>query len=297
MSAEMMSTKEVAAYLNLNEKKVYALVKQAQIPCTKVTGKWVFPKPLVDGWIEESVRIPGAGHRQNILITGSHDPCVELLAEDLNSKFPELIMLAANIGSTKGIGALRQGRCHIAGAHLLDPESNEYNFPYLRHLFSGRETIVVCFVHREQGLIVKPGNPMNVNSLEDLCRREVRFVNRQQGAGTRVLLDHHLKRMGIAERDILGYDHQVATHTEVATEIKGGRATVGLGVQAAATAFDLEFIPLARERYDFIIPKQTFYTEPLQKVMDVVRSDRFAQQVEEMGGYDVSEMGSVLSWS
>jgi putative molybdopterin biosynthesis protein len=297
MSAEMMSTKEVAAYLNLNEKKVYALVKQAQIPCTKVTGKWVFPKPLVDGWIEESVRIPGAGHRQNILITGSHDPCVELLAEDLNSRFPELIMLAANIGSTNGISALKQGRCHIAGAHLLDPESNEYNFPYLRHLFSGRETVVVCFVHREQGLIVKPGNPMNVNSLEDLCRGDVRFVNRQQGAGTRVLLDHHLKRMGIADRDILGYDHQVATHTEVATEVKGGRADVGLGVRAAATAFDLEFVPLAKERYDFIIPKQAFYTEPLQKVMDVVRSDRFAEQVLQMGGYDVSEMGSVLSWS
>ena len=292
-----MTTKEVAEYLNLNEKKVYALIKGANIPGTKITGKWIFPKNLIDKWIEEDVQGNIAfGEIDNITIIGSHDLAIDLLAAEINEKFPQLILLSANLGSVGGLMALNRGRSHIAGAHLLHPDTNEYNFPYLPKYLPKLETIVVHFVYREQGLIVQPSNPLDINGFEDLCRPEVRCINRQEGAGTRLLLDYHLKQLGLKGYQIKGYDYQVSTHTEVAIAIRNEWADVGLGVRAAALAFGLEFIPVTKERFDFIIPKAYFYTEPLQELLEVIRSKNFIQKVEQMGGYDVNDAGKVLSW-
>jgi len=297
MSQEMMTTKEVAEYLNLNEKKVYALIKEGGIPCTKITGKWIFPKNLIDKWIEDDIQ--GAKPLEgvdNIIIIGSHDLSIDLLASEVNEKYPQLILLSANLGSLGGLMSLRRGRSHIAGAHLLHPETNEYNLPYLPKYLPKLETVVVYFVYREQGLIVQPGNPLNIGGFEDLCVPNVRFVNRQEGAGTRLLLDYHLKQSGIKANHINGYNHQVSTHTEVAMAIRNGRADVGLGVHAAALAFGLEFIAVTEERFDFIIPKAYFYTEPIQELLEVIRSEDFVHKVEQMGGYDVSDAGKVLAW-
>ena len=297
MSQEMMTTKEVAEYLKLNEKKIYALIKEGEIPCTKITGKWIFPKNLIDKWIENDIQGTKAlGGINNITIIGSHDLSIDLLASEVNEKFPQLILLSANLGSLGGLMSLKRGRSHIAGAHLLHPETSEYNLPYLQKYLPKLESIVVNFVYREQGLIVQPGNPLNITSFEDIPRSNVRFINRQEGAGTRLLLDYHLKRLGIEGCQIRGYDHQVSTHTEVAIAVRNDQADVGLGVLAAAMAFGLEFIPITKERFDFIIPKVYFYTEPIQELLEIVRSKDFIHKVEQMGGYDTKDVGKVLVW-
>ena len=154
----------------------------------------------------------------------------------------------------------------------------------------------MSFVHREQGLIVQPGNPLNISGFEDLCRPEVRFINRQEGAGTRVLLDQHLEKLGIVGTRIRGYDHAVSTHTEVAAAVRSSRADVGLGVRAAALAFGLDFVPIAKERFDLIVPKALFYSETVQKVLELIRSETFIHRVEQMGGYDTHDSGKVLAW-
>ncbi|MFQ6044002.1 MAG: substrate-binding domain-containing protein [Candidatus Poribacteria bacterium] len=293
----MMTTKEVAEYLNLNEKKVYALIKEGEIPCTKITGKWIFPKNLLDKWIEDNVQstkvLEGI---ENITIIGSHDLSIDLLASEVNKKFPQLILLSANLGSVGGLMSLKRGRSHIAGAHLLHPETHEYNLPYLPKYLPKLESVVVNFVYREQGLIVQSGNPLNISGFGDLCRPDVRFINRQEGSGTRLLLDYHLGRLGIEGNRIRGYNYQVSTHTEVATAIRNGQADVGLGVLAAALSFGLEFIPITKERFDFIIPKVYFYTEPIQELLEIIRSKDFIHEVEQMGGYDVRDTGKVLMW-
>ncbi|HIE26928.1 TPA: helix-turn-helix domain-containing protein [Candidatus Poribacteria bacterium] len=297
MNQEMMNTKEVAEYLNLNEKKVYALIKEGEIPCTKITGKWIFPKNLIDKWIEDSVQGTKALEGiENITIIGSHDLSIDLLASEVNKKFPQLILLSANLGSIGGLISLKRGRSHIAGAHLFHPETDEYNLPYLPKYLPKLESVVVNFVYREQGLIVQPGNPLNISGFEHLCHPNVRFINRQEGAGTRLLLDYHLKQLGIEGNQIRGYNHQVSTHTEVATAIRNEQADVGLGVLSAAMSFGLEFIPITKERFDLIIPKAYFYTEPIQELLEIVRSENFIHKVEQMGGYDIKDTGKVLVW-
>ena len=297
MSQEMMTTKEVAEYLKLNEKKIYALIKEGEIPCTKITGKWIFPKNLIDKWIENDIQGTKAlGGIENITIIGSHDLSIDLLASEVNEKFPQLLLLSANVGSIGGLMFLKRGRSHIAGAHILHPETNEYNLPYLSKYLPKLESVVVHFVYREQGLIIQPGNPLNISGFEDLPRPDVRFINRQEGAGTRLLLDYHLKRLGIEGNQIRGYNHQVSTHTEVAMAIRNDQADVGLGVLAAAMAFGLEFIEITKERFDLIIPKVYFYTEPIQELLEIVRSEDFIRKVEQMGGYDVRDAGKVLAW-
>jgi len=297
MSAELMTTKEVAAYLSLNEKKIYALIKKGEIPCTRVTGKWLFPKKVIDKWIEDDI---GKAQRQenieNITIMGSHDLAIDVLASQVTDQFPRLVVLTSHIGSLGGLSTLQRGRSHIAGVHLLHPETNEYNLPYLREYAADLKPVVVHFLDREQGFLVQPGNPLGIGGFEDLCRPDVQFINRQEGSGTRLLLDHHLKRIGIRGDEIKGYNDHVSTHTEVAMAVKNKQADTGLGLHAAALAFGLEYIPVTKERFDFVIPRTYFYTEPIQELLEVIRSERFRQEVDRMGGYDVSDTGKVLTW-
>ena len=297
MSQEMMTTKEVAEYLGLNDKKIYALIKEQKIPCTRVTGKWIFPKALIDRWIIGDVL--GENPRQptrHVAVAGSHDLSLELFAAEFNRQFPQFILLSANLGSLGGLVALREGLCHMAGIHLLDAETGAYNLPFLPQYLPGMETVIVTLAHREQGLMVQPDNPQNIQGLGDLCRSGTRFVNRQPGSGTRVLLDYHLNRMHLNPSHIEGYDHQAYSHTEVAAHIRSGRAQAGLGILAAARAFGLDFIPIAKERFDLVIPKPVFYTEPIQRLLDVIRSRESAKKIEELGGYETQQTGQVLTW-
>ena len=176
-----------------------------------------------------------------------------------------LVTLASsNVGSLGGLTALRDGLCHVAGSHLLDPDTGEYTLPYLDRLMPGRDVAVIRLVHREQGLIVAPSNPQNVTGIEDVAVRGLRYVNRQRGAGTRVLLDHELAKRGVSPEAVQGYDREEHTHLAVAAAVAAGRADCGLGVLAAARAFGLGFVPVAQEPYDLVLDIETV-EDPLSR--------------------------------
>lgn len=229
---------------------------------------------------------------KTILAIGSHDLTLDLIAQFLAEHDRRLA--SANVGSQGGLVALRRGEAHVAGSHLLDPQNGEYNISYIRQYMPDIPVKVVALVGRDQGLIVKKGNPKGIQTLKDLTNPKVQFVNRQRGAGTRVLLDYHLNLMTISSDSIAGYNQEEYTHLGVAAAVASGRADCGLGVAAAAQALDLDFIPLFQERYDLVIPKQFAEDDLLAPLFDLLVDVRFRESVSKLKGYDVSVMGNVI---
>jgi putative molybdopterin biosynthesis protein len=203
-------------------------------------------------------------------------------------------LASANVGSQGGLIALRRGEAHLAGSHLLHPETGEYNISYIRQYMPDMPVKVIALVGREQGLMVKRGNPRAIWNLEDLTKPQIQFVNRQRGAGTRVLLDYHLKRMAIASERIGGYLQEEYTHLGVAAAVASGRADCGLGIAAAAQALDLDFIPLFQERYDLVVPKHFVEDDLLTPLFRLFTDRHFRDAVAQLPGYDVSVMGRIV---
>ena len=230
-----------------------------------------------------------------VVAIGSHDMTLDLLASHLKRHHPRMSLSSSNVGSLGGLIALRRGEAHLAGSHLLDEDSGEYNLAYVRQHLQGRGVVLVNLVHRVQGLIVATGNPKGITSLEDLARDGVAFVNRQRGSGTRVLLDYRLKKLGLDPDHIPGYDREEYTHLAVAADVAGGTADVGLGILAAARALELDFVPLLDERYDLVIPREHYESDLLQPILAIIRGDEFRREVEALGGYDASTMGEVVA--
>ncbi len=226
-----------------------------------------------------------------IVAIGSHDLTLDLLSSEIRRANPGITLSSSNVGSLGGLLALRRGEAHLAGSHLLDEETGEYNVSHIRQVLAGREVVLVNLVHRVQGLMVAPGNPTGVQGLRDLLRDDVSFVNRQRGSGTRVLLDYELRRSGLSPDGIEGYRREEFTHTAVAAAVASGTADAGLGILAAARALGLEFVPLLKERYDLVIPREHYESPLLRPLLETVRGDRFRSGVEALGGYDTSEMG------
>jgi putative molybdopterin biosynthesis protein len=229
-----------------------------------------------------------------VVMVGSHDLSLDILANLLGRFYPPIFLSSHPVGSLGGILAIKNGICHIAGTHLLDPETGEYNFPYIHTYLNGIDVKVIHLVQREQGLMVKRGNPKKVKGLEDLLRKDISFVNRQKGSGTRILLDHSLNALSIEPGQIQGYEKEEFTHMAVASTVASGIADAGLGILPAAKAMDLEFIPIAKERYDLVIPSIYFEDEKIKKVIETIRSEAFKKMVLQMGGYDVSRTGEEL---
>jgi len=229
---------------------------------------------------------------RTILSIGSHDLTLDLMAQFLAEHNRRLV--SANVGSQGGLIALRRGEAHFAGSHLLDPQTGEYNISYIRQYMPNIPVKVIALVRRDQGLIVKKGNPKAIKSLGDLTRPEVRFVNRQRGAGTRVLLDYHLNSMTIPQSSIVGYSQEEYTHLSVAASIGSGRSDCGLGIAAAAHALDLDFVPLFQERYDLVFPKEYVESDLLAPLFELLVDSRFREAVSQLIGYDVSVMGTVI---
>ena len=240
---------------------------------------------------------------RTIVHIGSHDLTLDLLAQHLaeitsDSPTPDRSaqrrFVSAHAGSLGGLIALRRGEAHLAGSHLLDPETGEYNFACIKQYLPNVPVVVVTLLRREQGLIVAKGNPKSIASLKDLARSDVRFVNRQRGAGTRVLLDYRLKELGIAAESVHGYQREEYTHLAVAAAVQSGVADCGLGVRAAARALDLDFVSVEWERYDLVIPQQFYESELLQPLLTLIRRESFRKVVAELEGYDSSGMGNVV---
>ena len=235
---------------------------------------------------------------RTIFCIGSHDLTLDLMAQFLAEHDRRLA--SANVGSQGGLVALRRGEAHLAGSHLLNPETGEYNILYIRQYMPNIPVKVIALVGRDQGLMVKKGNPKGIKSLGDLTsserspKREVQFVNRQRGAGTRVLLDYHLNLMGIPADSILGYTQEEYTHLGVAAAVASGRADCGLGIAAAAQALDLDFVPLFQERYDLVIPKEHAESNLLAPLFDLIAGGDFRNSVSKLTGYDVSVMGKII---
>jgi putative molybdopterin biosynthesis protein len=230
-----------------------------------------------------------------VVCIGSHDNALDLLANILKKKYPRLSLSSAHVGSMGGLMALKRGEAHFAGTHLLSEETGEYNVPFIKRLLSDKKIVLINLVYREQGLLVLKGNPKNIKGFKDLTRDDVIFVNRQAGAGTRLLTDKCLKELSINPKDVKGYEREEYTHMGVASAVITGIADTGLAILASAKALGLDFIPVAKERYDLAIPREFLETDMLQNLLNIIRVDKeFRETVKGLGGYDVSDMGKVM---
>ena len=301
MSNVLMNTREVAEYLDINEKQVYALIKSGRIPATRVTGKWLFPKDLIDEWLLEDARTGLSEARQRsrkmggaLLAAGSNDPMLDILQATLRKEHPEFYIFSASTGSRDGLLALNAGYTDIAWTHLWDPRNDTYNIPYLAQYVPDRRGVVVNLFYRELGFVIARGNPLGIQGFEDLVGKEVRFINRQSGAGTRVLLDIHLERLGIDKGLISGYEQEVCTHLEVGLSVLAGTTDVGIASIAIANFLGLDFVPITRERFDMVLDQGIFFEKAVQALMDVLHDSAFRQRVEGMSRYDFSDSGRIL---
>jgi molybdate-binding protein/DNA-binding transcriptional regulator YhcF (GntR family) len=237
-------------------------------------------------------RTDNTDDKGTILIVGSHDLVLNMLVSAVKERNPGLNIEVSYAGSLGGLIAIQENRAHLAGIHLLDEETGEYNYPYVRHVLPGRAMAIVHLAYRVQGLMFAKTNPKQIQGIEDLKRGEITFINRQKGSGTRVLLDLQLRRLGILSGEIHGYDNELDTHVAVAASIAQGEADCGLGIQAAASSCDLGFIPLFRERYDLVIPEEHFRSVLLFPLINVVSSSEFRNIIGKVEGYDSSQTGA-----
>jgi putative molybdopterin biosynthesis protein len=228
-----------------------------------------------------------------VVIIGSHDITIDVLADEIRGQGNHVRVSSGNVGSLGGLTALRKGTCHMSGSHLLDTETGEYNIPYIKRYIKGLRVTVFHLVLRDQGLILAKGNPKGIQGIPDLAERDICFVNRQAGSGTRVLLDYKLDQLGLKPESIRGYDHEEFTHMAVAVDVLSGAADSGLGIFAAAKALDLDFIPIEREQYDLVIPTDMLELPNIQAVLETIRSKDFKERVAALGGYDPSKSGEL----
>ena len=296
---ELMNTREVARYLGINEKKVYFLAKAGKIPCTRVTGKWTFPKKLIDRWIEESAsgvieQKARAEERRFLLGAGSDDPSLGILHDLYEAQTQTASFFMTTVGSSGGLAAIRSGAADFATAHLLEPARTRADDLAADKVLSS-DTVVIELFYRELGLLVAVGNPRGIKSLRDLTRSNLRIINRQPGSGTRIYLDQELSRARLNVKKISGYDTVVSTHLEVGLAVLRGSADVGLATRTTAQLLGLEFIPLTRERFDMWVRTDRFFTRGIQVLLGIVGSREFRARIDNLGGYDVTESGRIIT--
>ncbi|MEJ2670687.1 MAG: molybdopterin biosynthesis protein [Deltaproteobacteria bacterium] len=244
--------------------------------------------------VSAELLVPPEDIAGTLVVLGSHDNTLDLLANLLHRRDHRLRLSSGHVGSLGGLMALRQGRAHLGGSHLLDPETNTYNVPFIQRHLAGLPLKLINLAWREQGLMVAPGNPKNIRTIQGLTRPDVRFINRQRGAGTRLLLDYLLEENGLDVTQVQGYEREEYTHMAVAVNVASGTADVGLGILAAARALGLDFLPLLPERYDLVVPETTFTDPRFQTLLAVVRSRQFQKAAAALGGYDLKDCGTIL---
>lgn len=289
----VLSTREVARFLRINEKKVYTLITEKGLPATKVTGKWAFPFHLVVQWLEnQTVNHPGQNsplppYHGLLILSGSNDILLEHAMSLFNRLYPDHVAVFGNLGSMGGIRALEQNKCHIATSHLLQDDDGEYNFDFAGKQL-GNLPAVVNFCHREQGLLVVKDNPLSITAIADLVKKGVRLANRPVGTGTRLLLDRELMLAGIVGENIRGYDREFGRHIDVGLEILAGRADVAPCIRAVASLLGLDFIPLRQERFDLLIRKEIFFEQGVQLFLSLLHEPDFHNLATQLTGYDLA---------
>ncbi len=294
---EMLSTKEVARFLNVNEKMVYSLISEKGLPASKVTGKWLFPINLVKQWIEtgtqnypQLAKLPP--YHGLILIAGSNDLLLDKIISTFNIKHEEHMAMFGIAGSMGGLKALKKNLCHIAASHLL-ADNEEYNFPFLKDELN-QIPAVVNFCLREQGILVPKGNPKNIQSVKELGKSGIKIINRQLGTGTRQLFDKELAKTGMKGKTIQGYENTLTRHMDIGLEILTKKADAGPGIKPVATVLGLDFIPICKERFDLLITKERFFDQGIQLFLSLLKGKVIKTTAKEYGGYDLSMSGKMV---
>ncbi len=288
---EMMDTHQVANYLRVKERKVYELLKDRRIPCTRVTGKWLFPKTEIDAWLKRnSASAVGSprGGQVPMVVAGSHDPLLEWCLREVGGG---LAVLPGS--SSDGLARLAAGEAAAAGIHLLDPDSGTYNLPQVKQALADRNVVLIEWAWRRQGLVVAAGNPLAIQAVGDLARSRARVVLRQDGAGSRVLFERLLAEAGLSSADIQTASVPVRSETDVGLAIIEGGADAGLAVASVANSLKLGFVPLHKERFDLVVDRRAYFEPPVQALLAFTRTVEFAARAEALGGYDISGIGSI----
>lgn len=287
---EMMDTHQVAQYLRIKERKVYELLKEGRIPSARVTGKWLFQKSRIDAWLSENAEGGGSSRlrRSALVMAGSHDP---LLDWSLRRIEPNLPMLPGN--SMDGLARMASGEAAIAGIHLLDGESGEYNVPFVRRALDSADVVVIEWAQRAQGLIVASGNPKGIRSLSDLVRQKVPVVLRQNGSGSHLLFDWLLQREGFSADDLNIVPIVARNENDIGFALSDGHAEAGLAVATVAQGMRLGFVPLYNERFDLVVERWAYFEPAFQALLALARTSNFAERAKSFGGYDISSLGSV----
>lgn len=295
----LLSTKEVAKFLKVNEKMVYTLVAEKGLPATKMTGKWSFPKHLVEQWIDaNTINYPQAthapaAHPDLLIVTGSNDPMLDLTVNLFNKTHHDFTAVFGNMGSMGGLRALKLGMCHIAACHLLQDDEEEYNFDFADSELDSMPAMV-NFCQREQGLMITAGNPKGIRSIADLGKKDIQIVNRSLETGTRLLFDRELEKAGIAAEKIKGYDNELARHLDVGIEIMAGRADVAPGIRAVSSLLGLDFLPLRWERFDLLVPKEKFFEKTVQAFLGMLTRDTLEPLFKGKAGYNFQTTGKIV---
>jgi len=296
----LLNTKGVAEFLNINEKMVYALIADKGLPATKVTGKWLFPRQLVEQWLEnQTVNYPEAAHplppyHGLLIICGSNDILLDRTISLFNRLYPEHLAVFGNVGSKGGLKALSRDLCHVASSHLLQEDEDEYNFEFAIQELEGVAPVLVNFCRREQGFLVAKGNPKAISSVSDLGKPGIKIANRPEGTGTRLLLDRELEKAGIQGKQIEGYDQEFRSHLDVGMEVLSGRAGAAPAIKPVAGLLGLDFISLRWERYDLLILKEHFFEQGVQLFLGILHESQFREIVEKLDGYDMSLCGKIV---
>ena len=286
--SDFMTTKEVAAYLRIKERRVYELVRQRAIPCTRVTGKWLFPKTLIDLWLADKVEGERPREAPPPVIAGSHDPLLDWAAKESGCG---LALLPG--GSLDGLKRFGEGAALAAGLHLFDAEAGDYNVATVSGTFPALGAVLVEWARRRQGLVVAAGIPRGLDGLGDLQVKGARVGARQPDAGSYLLLAHLLEQAGMAPEELNFIDSTARSETDLGLAILEGRADAGLAVEAAARTLKLDFVPLAEERYDLLMRRRDYFEPPMQRLLAFARSPAFAERATQMGGYDLAGTGTV----
>lgn len=291
--ADMLDTREVAAYLRLKERRIYDLVRANAIPHVRATGKLLFPRTQIDAWLASKAqgRAPARLEhepRRPPIVAGSHDPLLEWAARESGCG---LAILAC--GSREGIERLATDSAVAAAAHWRDPDTGEYNVGLVRERLGGSDVVAIEWARRTQGLVLSPGNPHRVRGLADVVRRGLRVVPRQAASGSHRLFVQLLAQAGVDDAGIAWLPQPVHAETELATAVLEGRADAGFGIEAAARAANLAFVPLATERLDVVCHRRDAFEPALQALFAFARTNAFAARARALGGYDVSAFGRV----
>ncbi|MBW1750213.1 MAG: helix-turn-helix transcriptional regulator [Deltaproteobacteria bacterium] len=296
---QMMNTKEVSRFLKVNEKMVYSLIGDKQLPATKVTGKWLFPGKLVEQWLENNtLNFPDnhqtlPAHDGLLILAGSNDILLDKVIGLFNRRFSGHLAVFGNVGSMGGVHALKNKHCHIAASHLLQSD-DEYNFSFAHRELGSDMPVVVNFCSRRQGILLAKDNPAGIKSMQNLADSGIRIVNRSLGTGTRLLFDMELKKAGVRGEKITGYANEVARHLDVGLEILSGRADAGPGIQAVANLLDLDFMPIRWERFDLLMTKDHFFDQEIQQFLGLLHDEEFQSMATDMPGYEINMVGTMV---